>query len=152
MVTSIWAWSKLIHSGPGSCATKLHNWTETMSFSYPWNKPWMQMISFYLPTCFLFTNIVIIDFFGRGKRFEYINLSDALFIHHFNISRRARSCLMMTVWGSEAPYSPALAAMGPLYPICSQCSDTSNHETGRQHRTGHSNHLFNYRSLKRNSR
>ena len=112
MVTSIWAWSKLIHSGPGSCATKLHNWTETMSFSYPWNKPWMQMISFYLPTCFLFTNIVIIDFFGRGKRFEYINLSDALFIHHFNISRRARSCLMMTVWGSEAPYSPALAAMG----------------------------------------
>ena len=120
--------------------------------SYSWHKPWMKMISFYLPTCFLFTNIVIIDFFGRGKRFEYINLSDALFIHHFNISRRARSCLMMTVWGSEAPYSPALAAMGPLYPICSQCSDTSNHETGRQHRTGHSNHLFNYRSLKRNSR
>ena len=82
MITSIWAWSKLIHSGPGSCATKLHNWTETMSFSYPWYKPWMQMISFYLPTCFLFTNIVIIDFFRRGKRFlnKSIYLMHCLFI------------------------------------------------------------------------
>ena len=75
MVTSIWAWSKLIHSGPGSCATKLHNWTETMSFSYPWHKPWMQMISFYLPTCFLFTNIVIIYFFGRGNVERDLNIS-----------------------------------------------------------------------------
>ena len=56
MITSIWAWSKLIHSGPGSCATKLHNWTETMSFSYrhihDTNHGWKWFRSTYLLASF----------------------------------------------------------------------------------------------------